>query len=285
MHKLKMWRPDISWEESETAWDKSAQEAAKTHPIKRLSTLPSMPGITPETAKNLKWKSLKWMLTKDHKGEVRKGFLKNPFKYFWKYLKSLGKKQSYKREGDFFLYNMEDMKEFTELMRNPDSLLVIGFSYCHKPFECPSGRFTPDCIHDLENPVCRQCFIGKVRHALPEKRTIPLTIPTVHYIGGKIFEIIEKNPGKQILFIITACEMTLEMFGDWGNMVNIRGVGVRLDGRICNTMKAFELSENGIKPGLTVVLDKTQKDILDLIRTWKAVNADGDFDIAKNSVI
>ena len=55
------------------------------------------------------------------------------------------------------------------------------------------------------------------------------------------------------------------MFGDWGNMVNIKGIGVRLDGRICNTMKAFELSEAGIKPGLTVVLPETQKRILDLI--------------------
>jgi hypothetical protein len=66
--------------------------------------------------------------------------------------------------------------------------------------------------------------------------------------------------------MITACEMTLQMFGDWGNMVNIQGIGVRLDGRICNTMKAFQLSEEGIKPGLTVVLDETQKRMLDLIR-------------------
>ena len=51
-----------------------------------------------------------------------------------------------------------------------------------------------------------------------------------------------------------------------GNMVNIQGIGVRLDGRICNTMKAFELSENGIKPGLTIVLDETQKRVLDLIK-------------------
>ena len=47
-------------------------------------------------------------------------------------------------------------------------------------------------------------------------------------------------------------------------MVDIKGIGVRLDGRICNTMKAFELSEKGIKPGLTVVLDVTQKRLLDL---------------------
>lgn len=69
-----------------------------------------------------------------------------------------------------------------------------------------------------------------------------------------------------MVFLITACELTLEMFGDWGNMLGIRGLGVRLDGRICNTMKAFELSEIGIKPGLTVVRDETQTKILELIR-------------------
>lgn len=69
-----------------------------------------------------------------------------------------------------------------------------------------------------------------------------------------------------MVFLITACELTLEMFSDWGNMLNIRGAGVRLDGRICNTMKAFELSEVGIKPGLTIVRDETQDKILELIR-------------------
>lgn len=61
--------------------------------------------------------------------------------------------------------------------------------------------------------------------------------------------------------------MTLEMFGDWGNMVNIQGIGVRLDGRICNTMRAFELSEKGIKPGLTVVLKESEDKILNLIKS------------------
>ena len=51
-------------------------------------------------------------------------------------------------------------------------------------------------------------------------------------------------------------------------MVDIKGIGVRLDGRICNTMKAFEFSERGIKPGLTVVLDRTQERIMDLLEVF-----------------
>ncbi len=92
-----------------------------------------------------------------------------------------------------------------------------------------------------------------------------MVIPTVHYIGEKMLELRHKHPDRDILFIITACELTLEMFGDWGNMIDIKGIGVRLDGQICNTMRAFEASERGIKPGLAVVLEDTQERFLKLI--------------------
>jgi hypothetical protein len=225
-----------------------------------------MPGITSDTAHFLKWKSLVYLLKHDKTRVIPRYYFKRPLRYTLALLKSLFKKKSYLRDEDFFLYGVPSVEAFKLQLEDPHSLLVIGFSYCHKPFECPSGRFTDACIHDAAHPVCGQCFIGKAVHALPEKRTLPLFIPTIHYIGEKIFEIVHAHPTKKILFIITACEMTLEMFGDWGNMVEIQGIGVRLDGRICNTMAAFDLSERGVKPGLTVVLDKTQKRILDLIR-------------------
>ncbi len=101
---------------------------------------------------------------------------------------------------------------------------------------------------------------------------IPLFIPTIHYIGEKILKIIEQNPKKKIYFLITACEMTLEMFGDWGNISGLQGIGIRLDGRICNTMKAFELSEEGIKPGLTVIRNPTQEKILEIIAHLRSLN-------------
>jgi hypothetical protein len=266
MSKLKIIKEDLSWEEFEKQWDEGARHAAEMHPIKKLSRLPAMVGITPDTARHLRWKSFKWMLLKDHQREVLRGFLKHPLRYGSAFLKSLFRKNSFLREGDFFFYGVKNVEDFKQLLSKEQTILVLGFSYCHKPFECPSGRFTSECIHARENPVCRQCFIGKAVHALPKVDAIPLFIPTVHYIGGKIFEILHAHPTKKLLFIITACEMTLRMFADWGNMAKIQGIGVRLDGRICNTMKAFELSEKGIKPGLTVVLDDTQKQILNLLR-------------------
>lgn len=265
MNKLKLWDQHSSFEAAESCWEQRKQEAEKKRPIKKLQVLPAMVGITPETAKGLKWKAFKWMLTKDHGGKVFKGFIRHPLKYGLRYLTSLFQAKSYRRSGDFFFYNIASLDQLVKLVKDEDTLFVMGFSYCHKPFECPSGRFTAKCQNDLENPVCQQCFIGKAVHALPDRVKV-LYIPTVHYIGEQIFALAHANPRKQIAFMITACEMTLEMFGDWGNMVGIKGVGVRLGGRICNTMKAFELSENGIKPGLTVVLEETQQQILQFIK-------------------
>lgn len=266
MSKLKIWNEHSSWKAAEQAWDIKSHTASIENPIKKLTRLPDMPGMTEETAKNLKWKSLKWMIAKDEGFKILRNLLRHPLKYGNAFVRSVFQKKPFTRDGDFFFYGVKNVEEFETLLEDNESLLVVGFSYCHKPFECPSGRFNDACIHDAANPVCQQCFIGKCMHALPEKNVIPLLIPTIHYIGNKIFETVHANPGKRVIFMITACEMTLEMFGDWGNMVGIQGIGFRLDGRICNTMKAFELSEVGIKPGLTVVLEPTQKDILSLIR-------------------
>jgi hypothetical protein len=273
MNKLKIWQPGVSWDEAEKKWDAESSLLNKSQPIKMLSSLPKIPGMTEETAKGLKWKSIKYLLSHDPKRIFPRHFFKHPLTYAWRFFKSALKKRPYKRNGDFFLYGVDTIQSFQKLLAKENALFVIGFSYCHKPFECPSGRFTSECIHDPQNPVCRQCFIGKTVNSLPlhQGKIKPLFIPTIHYIGEKMFEITHENPDKNILFLITACEMTLEMFGDWGNMVGAKGLGVRLDGRICNTMKAFELSEQGIKPGLTVVLPDTQEQILQIIKSlWSS---------------
>lgn len=269
MTKLKLWDEHPNWEEAEKKWDQEATIAARELPLKRLKSLPQMPGITEETAKFLKWKSFKYMLFHREGIKILKSVMRHPFRYGIGYLRSLLKKKSFVREGDFFLYGVECIEDFLKKVKRKDALLVVGFSYCQKPFECPSGRFTDACIHDRQNAVCRQCDIGKALHALPTTQVIPLMIPTVHYIGEKIFETVHAHPEKKVLFLITACEMTLEMFGDWGNMVGIEGIGLRLDGRICNTMKAFELSEEGIKPGLTVLKPDTLEKFFNFIREMR----------------
>jgi hypothetical protein len=265
-HPIRFWDRHKGWEEAEKTWDENSDSLKASHELRTFKELPkNEPGIRKKTKKNLRWKALKYLLVNDEKKVFPKYFLKKPLTYSVSMIASYLKKNPYQRDDDFFLYGVESITEFKQLLREKNSILVIGFSYCHKPFECPSGRFNDECIHNDKSPICGQCFIGKCMHAMPEKQTVPVVIPTVHDIGEKMFELSDENPGKKILFIITACELTLQMFADWGNMIKIRGVGVRLGGQICNTMHAFEASERGIKPGMTVVLDKTQTRMMELI--------------------
>lgn len=266
---MKFWDQYPSWEEGQAAWEQGAHAASQHTPVKKLKVLPQMPGITDETAQHLKWKSFKYMVSHDKGGVVRRHVLKHPIRYGLRYLKSIFKKRSYVRDQDFFLYGFSSLEAFEKAIQKKNALLVVGFSYCQKPHECPSGRFNDACLRNPDHPICRQCDIGKILNALPNQ-TIPLIIPTVHYVGGKMLELVHAHPDREIFFVITACEMTLEMFGDWGNMADVRGIGVRLDGRICNTMRAFELSEEGIKPGLTVTTPETQSRFLELVRNIRA---------------
>ena len=125
--------------------------------------------------------------------------------------------------------------------------------------------------HKIDNPVCSQCYISKAYHQIPTRESNHFTvIPTIHDIGETIIDLILKHPNKNILFLISACEMTLEMFQPWSRMTQIKGIGIRLGGRICNTMKAFDYSERGIKPGLTTIRLQTQRRINQLLERLRS---------------
>ncbi len=156
--KSRFWNQYNNWEEAEQAWDEKAKDLSHAHPLKSLKVLPKMPGMTPDTKRGIRRKALKYMIQYDEGGGIRKHVVKHPLKYAFNYLKSVSKKNSYHRDQDFFFYGLKDEREFLELLNDPHSLFVLGFSYCHKPFECPSGRFTDQCMHDSTHPVCGQCF-------------------------------------------------------------------------------------------------------------------------------
>lgn len=258
------------FEQYEREWNDSAKKAALVHPLNVVTHPPKMVGITLETAKWLRFKSLKWVISQDLQKKLLKMFFKHPFKYGFCYLKSILHKKSYVRDGDLFLYGISSVNEFEKRCEDKNTLLVLGFSYCHKPLECPSGRFSDQCCASTTNTFCKQCFIGKMCQATAKENTVILFIPTINYVGEKIFDLVQTYPSKKILFLITACEMALTMFADFGNMIDICGIGVRLEGRICNTLKAFALSEQGIKPGITSVSPKSQQRMLQLIRKRNA---------------
>jgi hypothetical protein len=259
-------------------WEERANLAKQHFPLKKPKHHPSQVMIAPSDAKFLKIKALHWMITQDKGWKIAKQFLKHPFKYGFNLFKSLLKKEAFtSQEGDLFLYNTPSLSAFKESLKDQNTFVVIGFSFCQKPFECPSGRFSTKCAQDLNNPVCQQCSIGKIFHLLPDtfpqERYKTLSITTVHYIGEEIFKTVHEHKDKKVLFIISACELTLRLFGDLGNMVKIQGIGVRLQGRICNTLKAFALAEEGTKPGLTEIAPETEEKLLSLINVSSAFEA------------
>jgi hypothetical protein len=265
---VRYWQDFDNWQEAEIAWDENARRLGESHPLRSFNKNPNLPGIRRQTRKNLTWKTLSYIHHHDYSGKLGKYFWRHPLKHGLGLVKTLLRSHSYRRDGDFFLYCLTDIDDFKSRLVAADAVLVVGFSYCHKPFECPSGRFTDDCIHDAGHPVCGQCFIGKCVHALPATRVQPLFITTVHYIGEKMIEMRQTWPNHNVLFLITACELTLEMFGKLGSAVGLQGIGVRLDGQICNTMRAFEASEEGVKPGMAIVTGETQNRMMDLLRLF-----------------
>lgn len=239
--------------------------------LKSISKEPAIPAMTPATRRFFRLKALYYLFCHDRGWQITKQLLRNPLKYLLLYSAALARSfwrggKSFVRDEDFFFYGVVDEAQWLKEVRGSDTLLVLGFSYCHKPLECPSGRFTDRCVNDREDPVCQGCFISQLR--LVERyvdRVHFVMIPTVHAIGHELFKLRAKHPDKKLLFLITACEMTLEMFGEFGALVSAQGIGVRLGGRICNTMRAFELSEEGIKPGLTRILEPTKQRMAQLL--------------------
>ena len=236
----RFWDRYSSWEEAEAAWDADPNAAPSLH-----ASLP------PIRVKGLRFKSLWWMITQDTGGTLRRQFFRKPFRYTVNYLFSLCRKKPYTREGDLFFYSLPSIDAFYTELQNPRTHLVVGFSYCQKPTECPDMRFSSACRHDPENPVCRACPIAKAINALPEKRVTYVVIPRVHDIARTLFEVGAAHPAHKILFLISSCELSLVAFGDFANMASFRGIGVRLEGQTCPNFRAFELAEAGIKRGRT----------------------------------
>jgi hypothetical protein len=258
-----------SWEEAERAWDERAELAAQEHPLDIPRACPAIPQIATQSIRLLRLRGLSWVIRHDKKGRLIRFFLRHPFRYLWRFAPSLFRKTSFVREGDFFYYGIKNLSHMHEILKQDDTMLFVGFSYCEKPKECPALRFSNACIADEENKVCQQCFIGKVRHALPSVHTIFSIAPTINAIGEELVQAITANPNKQMVFLISSCEMALTMFGDLGVMAGLKGIGVKLEGRICNTMQAFTFSEHGVKPGMTWLSTPTQRKMLDLIRFWR----------------
>ncbi len=254
---MKFWDIYSSWEEAEEAWDREAKTVCVEEPL--------VPVIVDR--RFLKLKALFWAFRRDRRFSIVRKLLRRPVRYLYNYLSSLFFHPAYHREEDFFCFGIKNVHEWMGRSRDENTILLLGFSYCQAPKECPMGRFSDRCMADPDHGVCRSCFIGKCLNTLPSERTEVIRITTLNAIGNRMLELLSE--GRQVLFLITSCEMSIEMGGDFANMVGCKGIGVKLRGRCCNTWKGFQLAEDGIKPGVTALAPSTQRRVLSLLRYWR----------------
>ncbi|WP_213358183.1 hypothetical protein [Chlamydiifrater phoenicopteri] len=220
------------------------------HLDKKFVHRPKVPFITESTKKGLRWKTVGYLLSLKQGRRMLYRMALQPralLRLMWALFTP---RRNVFRKGNLFFYNCSSVEEIIQEAKKDDTLLVVGFSYCQKAKMCPFGRFNDICSYDPTNPACQVCSIGGVLSRRSSKYKA-IIIPTFMYIAEYFYHIRKENPGKKLRFIITACELSLEMFGEYVDVWDLKGVGVRLVGRICNTMKAFRLAEDGIKPGVT----------------------------------
>ena len=203
-------------------------------------------------------KGLIYLLKQDKKFKLLRFFIKKPIYHSFNLIKSYIQKKPYiNEEEDLYLFNLKSFKDFKNHLSNKNTLLVLGFSYCMKPKLCPEKRFSPDCRHDPNHPVCSTCFIGKCINSMP-KEDIFLVIPDVYYISENLIQIKKSHPNREILFVIMTCNLSIHMSADNANMIKMRGLAIELSGRICVNNKTFLLAEKGIKPGVTCLSYKNE---------------------------
>jgi predicted transcriptional regulator len=199
----------------------------------------------------MKIKALKYLISKNKK-LFFKLFIRHPFLYSYRYLKSYLFSKTKKEKGAY-LFGIPSLLEFKKLLKDKNNTLILGFSYCQKPLDCPVSRFS-----DLCNDKCEKCYISKYMN---KKNIYCFPITTVNFLGEKIFDIIKSKPSN-ILFIITACNISIKMFKDLSNALNMKGIALPLRGNVCGNFDSFHLAEQGIKPHQTIFL-KEYEDLID----------------------
>lgn len=189
----------------------------------------------------MKLKALRYLFSNDKKLFIIL-FLKSPFVYTYRYLSSLFFSKR-KEEDGVFLFGINSLSEFKTLLNDEKIPLLLGFSYCQKPMNCPAPRFSERCL----GKSCGKCLISRYINI---KNSYLLSITTVNYLGKKIYEIMRENPS-QIIFIISACKVAISMFEDLSKMLNLKGIALPLEGGVCDSYSSFLSAEKGEKNSQT----------------------------------
>lgn len=172
-----------------------------------------------------------------------KFFIKNPLKSIFKFTTSPFM-NNYTTKNDTHYFGFKDISE----LNLKETILLVSFSYCQKHPSC-KVRFTKNCIN------CQKCSIGTWKTFLNnENFKIPVHFSittTALSLAEELIDLIIKHPKKKILFYISACPFSINMFKKFPYILGIQGVASPLSKNTCQDFTSFEKAENGIKPHST----------------------------------
>lgn len=193
----------------------------------------------------LRLKILKYLVY-ENKDLFFKYFLKNPLVFTFKYVKSIFIKK--RKIENLYLFELDSLEIFFNELKNKNTRIVLGFSYCQKSPDC-FDRFSKNC-----DPNCNKCLISSFL-SLPNVDI--LIIPTFRDLALNLLNIYEIN--KKILFIIIACDFSIDLFYNFANLFKIKGIAIPLEKKVCNNLQTFFLAEKGIKKAQTELSSENLK--------------------------
>lgn len=192
---------------------------------------------------------------------VLKTILRRPFSYFWRYILSFKTKRGHIPEGAY-LYGFKDIKSFKKSINTKKSQLILGSSYCQRPKNCPTIRFSSIC--PLENNICYTCPISTYKKLLKRNDSF-IMITTALELGKKIISLQKTHPEKDIIFILSSCDLSQEIFTFFSYILGIKGIAFSLRGNICKNFKSFKHAEEGKKKAQTYLDSKQNMLIKELL--------------------
>ncbi len=220
------------------------------------------------SSKILIFKSLRYLLSQDKEGLFWRFFAQNPLLCLSRFFGLFFRREEKISQGGYFFHGLNNLIDLERALCADNTYLFIGLSYCQKPFDCPSQRFSEEC-RASSHPACNECLIGNVSRNFSSHTSCIVTIPTIFFLAKKMMQIKEEHPSKQILFLISACPLSLHFFAPWAHFLHLQGASLPLSGPVCAAFSFFKTAEGGEKRGVTYLLPEQEDQLLALLALRK----------------
>ena len=194
---------------------------------------------------------------------VVKAIVRRPFLYFFRFLSFFKAKRTPIRD-QAYLYGFKEVKDFKKKLTSKDTLLILGISYCQRPKNCPAIRFSNMC--PIKHDICSICPYFSFAQ-LPRKDDSFIMIATALDLGKKIIQMQRKYPKKEILFAVSVCELSQEIYALFSHILGVKGIAFSLNGPTCSNFRSFQFAEKGQKKAITytdISQNQHLKELLDL---------------------